>query len=380
MSELVARGHEVWVFCGGWSGSVAAGSHIIVVPQISLRGLHTISFGVAVSFCLLWRLTRVKPDVIYSRFFNTLFVPATIAVAQRVPLFVEVNGDPSTEHRSFGRTGAKVAFWTWAERQAYEKACGVVVVAPGIARSIRTRFPQVRTPLYVVENGVDTSVFSPQSRRAARASLGFDQEQFIAVYVGGLQAYQGINDAIDAIDVLRQQGVSILFVIVGDGRERAQIEARIVDGGLQKHVVLAGDKPPRQAALYISAADVCLAPYNELAAAKVGGCAYGAEMDRSPLKVFAYLACGRPVIASHFREAGAFLVSHDVGLAVPPGSSAALAEVLMTCMREPAYMNEMGQRAAALAQREFGWGRVVEDLEKVLRGTSSPVFSGCTQQ
>src|SRR5690606_27441366 len=109
---------------------------------------------------------------------------------------------------------------------------------------------------------------------------------------------------------------------------------------------------PDIAALHVGAADVCVAPYDRSVLLHAGRSEYGAAMKGDPLKIYAYMACARPVVASYFREAGARLEQLQAGMAVPPEDPAALAEALCRLLGSPQQLEQMGQRGRQFVERE----------------------------
>jgi glycosyltransferase involved in cell wall biosynthesis len=84
-----------------------------------------------------------------------------------------------------------------------------------------------------------------------------------------------------------------------------------------------------------------------------------------PLKLFAYLAAGRPILAPAAPDTAELLSDGENALLVPPGDAGAAAAALDR-LREPALAARLG--AAALAQsRALTWDRRAEKIETFLR-------------
>ena len=105
--------------------------------------------------------------------------------------------------------------------------------------------------------------------------------------------------------------------------------------------------------------DVAAAPYPKLA-----------TIYFSPLKVYEYMAAGRPVVASRLGQL-AEMIRHEVdGLLCAPGDAAALAADLERLWREPALRHRLGQAARAKALREHTW----EAVARRILGLAAPVL------
>ncbi|NEO99002.1 MAG: glycosyltransferase family 4 protein [Symploca sp. SIO2E9] len=141
-------------------------------------------------------------------------------------------------------------------------------------------------PIYPIPYGVDANTFSLRERRSCREQLGISQDALVLTYVGSLNRFiQEPGPIIEALGRQKPQGV--VLYIVGDGSKRQELEA--LTRKLSAPVIFTGRLPQKQAALYISAANLCVAPYNK----------YLYLQDKftcASLKVPEYLSCGRAVL------------------------------------------------------------------------------------
>jgi len=85
----------------------------------------------------------------------------------------------------------------------------------------------------------------------------------------------------------------------------------------------------------------------------------------SPLKLFEYLAAGRPIVASRLPALEEVLVHEENALLVAPGDAAALAAAIDRVTRDPALALRLARRAFTDAER-FTWARRAERLDAIL--------------
>ncbi|NER29764.1 MAG: glycosyltransferase family 4 protein [Symploca sp. SIO1C4] len=141
-------------------------------------------------------------------------------------------------------------------------------------------------PIYPIPYGVDPDTFSIRERRFCREQLGISQEALVLTYVGSLNRFiQEPGPIIEALG--REQPQGVVLYMVGDGSKHEELEALAKE--LNAPVVFTGRLPQKEAALYISAANLCVAPYNK----------YLYLQDKftcASLKVPEYLSCGRAVL------------------------------------------------------------------------------------
>ncbi len=138
----------------------------------------------------------------------------------------------------------------------------------------------------VVALGVDHSLFKPLPQRAARAELGISADAFVMLYVGGMDQYHDLSPLLIALGSHVPVGLEVH--LVGDGDYRGRYEKLANESAAP--VVFHGQVEHSSVPHFVSAADVCLAPY------QVRGF-YENQVSFSTLKIPEYMACGRPVIS-----------------------------------------------------------------------------------
>lgn len=252
------------------------------------------------------------PEMIYERL--SLFSDAGARLAGRLgtDLVVEVNAVMSAEEARW-RGLHHVDLATTRERTTLDAAALRVGVSAEVAAQVDEVAPGGRT--VVVANGVEVASFAEQvDRQVARQRFGLDPSVPVAVFVGALRPWHGVEGAIDAL-VRTTHPVHLL--VVGDGEIAPDLRSRASALGLSDRVHLVGQLPHDEVALALAAADTAIAPYPQLEG-----------FSFSPLKLYEYLAAGVPVIASDVGQVSDALAAGAFGTLVPAGDIAALANAL----------------------------------------------------
>jgi glycosyltransferase involved in cell wall biosynthesis len=162
----------------------------------------------------------------------------------------------------------------------------------------------------VIGLGVDHSLFRPMDQAAARRHLGLRTEPTILLYVGAMDEYHDLEPVIDALAKVGDPAIELHVVGGGEFRERYEAraaQARIVS---RFHGRVAHAMVPH----YITAADLCIAPYRTHAF-------HGGVVTFSTLKIPEYMACGRaaagvpsPAIRQLIQDGvNGFVLPNDVG-------------------------------------------------------------------
>ncbi|MDZ4754987.1 MAG: glycosyltransferase [Phycisphaerae bacterium] len=171
---------------------------------------------------------------------------------------------------------------------------------------------------HVVGNGVDTSLFCPGGRSAARADCGIVSNKPLLLAVGNLVPVKGHDVLIDALARLSAQRVPFQCVIVGDGPQRDPLQTRIRALGLSDRVRLVGALPLAQLPTWYRAADLMVLP---------------SRSEGVPNVLLEATACGTPWIAT--AVGGVPEIAH-AGALVPAGDSPALCERIAAFIRSGA--------------------------------------------
>ena len=130
-------------------------------------------------------------------------------------------------------------------------------------------------------DGVDTEEFRPFEGEAVRKELNLPAGVPVAVFLGVLNRYQGIDILLEVVKIFRDRGVPLHFLIMGFPHH--QYQRRAVAEGLSDRITFTGRIDYRDAARLLSAGDVALSPKVSLSEANG--------------KLFNYMACGIPVLA-----------------------------------------------------------------------------------
>ena len=190
------------------------------------------------------------------------------------------------------------------------------------------------TRLHVMRNGVDLERFRPLPREECRRELVVQGEPLL-LSVGLLIERKGHHLVIEALARLRQQLPGARLVIVGEGEERARLQALVDSLGLREAVQLAGAVPNDQMARWYSAADLLV-----LASSREGWANVLLES----------MACGTPVVASRIWGTPEVVAQPVAGTLFDPRTAEALAAAVS------AQWQSMPERQAVRAYAQgFGW-------------------------
>ncbi len=183
-------------------------------------------------------------------------------------------------------------------RQAINDADGMIAVSAALKAAL-VGLGAAPEAVEVLRNGVDTALFRPADRAAARSTLGLTRPTLISV--GLLVERKGHHRVIEAMRLLPDHELLIL----GEGPERGRLEGLIAKRELGGRVRLLGSRPHAELALFYSAADALV-----LASSREGWANVLLEA----------MACGTPVVASPIPGNPEVVQSPEAGVIAPENS------------------------------------------------------------
>jgi glycosyltransferase involved in cell wall biosynthesis len=296
-----------------------------------------------------------RPDVVLTRDLGIASFLLRLPAAVRPPVVYETHGYapdvaaalPSLVSTATPPSAAKLRRLASRESFVFGTADGYVAITRCLADELQERFGR-RERLAVVPDGVrlEPDVDPPPSTNGARP---------VVAYAGHLYAWKGVDVLLEAIArVPEADGL----IVGGHDREpdleRVKTLARKL--GIVDRVTFTGPVDPPQVRGSLARATVLALP-NPASAIST--------RFTSPLKLFEYMAAGRPIVASDLPAFREVLVPGETAVLVPPGDPAALADGLRAIISDPTLGTRLATAARA-AVRDYTWDRRAERLEALL--------------
>jgi teichuronic acid biosynthesis glycosyltransferase TuaC len=321
-------------------------SHYLHVP--TRFRLEPCVYSMASAAMRLIRKHRLTFDVIHGEcIYPAALAARLVACETGIPFIITLRDDLSHLRGLYERRKARRLF-----EPMFSSVSAIFVLGPAQARDVPQFIPSPARPSVVLApNGVDLegvgsilrTLPPPPKRSWGRI-----------VSVGNLFRTKGIHENLQALKILKDQGLAVHYWVVGDGPYRTELENLAERLGLKEQVIFLGQVPHREAIRQIWNADIfCLPSWKE---------AFG--------NVYAEAAvCGRPAIGCKGFGAEMTIDDNRTGCLVPPKDVSALANALAFLLQHPEKASEMG-RAAQEHIQMFTWertGRIYQQtLEKIV--------------
>ena len=267
---------------------------------------------------------------------------------------VGVGSHNSLLHRSL----AKIAGFL------YRNCDRLVVVTPAFKKYLIEHWRVPEEKIFVVENGVETNLFSRLTPKLAlRRELGAE-EKFVVSYVGTLGNAHGLETLLEAAALLREKAPGVLFLLVGEGAEKAHLMSLAQSRELT-NVRFVGQQPREKIPAYITASDACLVLLKR------------AELFKTvlPTKMLEFMSCARPVILGVDGHARKVMEQASAGIFITPEDPTGLAEAVMRLAADPALRESLGHNGRQHVLHYFSCQRTAKvylDVLQDLLGTTQP--------
>jgi len=258
-------------------------------------------------------------------------------------------------HVSYGDWQSRVVKWALGQADA------VVGVSRFTADSIiRAGYPRQR--IYAVHNGLDVRDWDPTlDGRSVRRELGIPVDAPLLGIFARLFTWKGHSALLDALAVVRSAVPDVRLIIVGEddsrahpggGSYRSELEARVRGLGLRDNVIFTGfrtDIPRLMAAL-----DVFTLPSWE---------------EPFGMVFIEAMAMKKPVVAWASGGALEVVVHNETGLLTEPRSTPALADAILTLLRDPDLRRRFGEAGRLRVMETFSPERTCAAMLEVYRAT-----------
>jgi len=255
--------------------------HVIRPAMIRAPLLCYASFIPPYTVELIRQIKSYRPDVILGEGLLNVFLATRIAKIFKIP-FIKYLLD--SDHNLIPERYLRPLGF-WLEIQGIKKSDQILVINKQLATYAR-RMGASTIPK-VVTAGVDRKRFNPTiNGRLLRNQLGFAEDETVLFFMGWLYDFSGLRELAKSMADLTDTKIRLLILGHGDlYEELRQISKKTKTENI---ITILDWVQYSELPKYVAAADICLLPalLNNI------------MRDIVPIKLYEYLACGKPVIST----------------------------------------------------------------------------------
>jgi glycosyltransferase involved in cell wall biosynthesis len=311
---------EIKIFTPSTEGEISDDERIVNIPLTKKNYTGHISHQFRLFFSLgsfLWS-RRNTNSYMFIRYHEAMVVPLILTYLFKVPFSMRTG--PILPNLSFYKKNPSlIVFYSikWILGLFYKQASSIVTVTEKIKEWVIEAYNTNPEKIVVIPNAADTSLFFPTP--PSRKKWGLPENEFLFGYVGSIFEGQGLGTIIQALGHLKknQEKVPFLF-IVGDGEYCSTLKSMSEELGVSDHIIWAGSIAHAHVRSAINSCNMMLLPIQKELLNLRGA---------SALKLWEYLACDKPVLASE-HEDHSFIENLNLGRMVEPDNIKLWAEAL----------------------------------------------------
>ncbi|MBS0204309.1 MAG: glycosyltransferase [Planctomycetes bacterium] len=328
LTELVlGLDRQAWlprVFClgprGHFTDVLEAGG--ITVESFNARGVVSVP---AVLLKLTLALRRFRPRLLQTFLFHANLLGRVAGRLSRVPVIV--SGIRVAERRSrwYGRLDR------WTNGLVDHNVC----VSQGVADFSIHETGLKSRKVSVISNGVDVERFA-SAPVADLTSLGISPTRPVVITVGRLEKQKGIEFLLQAAASLLQDRPDCQFLIVGEGHDRASLEAQAGSLGISRSIWFVGARSDVPSLLKAASVFVLASLWEGM-----------------PNALLEAMAAGVPVIATDVEGSRELVQSDVTGRLVQPANPAELAQAIQDVLQRPDDSARFAEAAQQLVLQRF---------------------------
>jgi glycosyltransferase involved in cell wall biosynthesis len=318
--------------------------HEVLMRGLPIPRYPNLRMGMPSKRALVQLWSRHRPDIVHIATEGALGWSALqAAVHLKLPLSSDFRTNFHAYSRHYGIGWLHKPIMAYLRK--FHNRCDCTMVPTDALRSELDELGFRR--LAVVARGVDTQRFGPHRRSAElRAQWGAAPDDLVLAYVGRLAPEKNLGTLLSAYEAIRHRDPRARLLLVGDGPQRAELQARCPEA------ILAGQRHGEDLAAHYASADLFLFPSLTET--------FGNVTTEA-------MASGLPVVAFDYAAAAQLIRKGENGHLVPLSNSDGFVQAALALALDPELRRRLGDAACASAA-EWGWEHVVARFEGMLAG------------
>lgn len=229
----------------------------------------------------------------------------------------------------------------------------VAIISKDIAKSLFFVFRNGRRTIEL-PTGVNPELFVsvPFTQRSELRERSEYAGKNLLIYVGKMDKTRKLSQMIEAFSIVVGKCTfdNTVFLMIGDGDDRENLESIARDKGLADKIIFKGHTPYETVNHYLSLSDVALSyiPINKV------------YNNQPPLKTLEYLSNGIPQVATSTKGNRRYIKDHVNGI-LSDDSPQAFSEGIEALLGDMHLREEISRKCSSLLEKNY-WDRIVEEV------------------
>ena len=326
--------------------------NVVNIPVLNMFPFTAISHQLMLLFYLFYYSIVKRPDIIYARQDGFSFSLPLIQIIFKKPYIVEINGLLDDEAKMLKSPGFTRKFKSRSEKINYKLADKIVAVTKGIKDGIVEQFNVDPQKIHVISNGANIDMFKPLDQNKCKLELELDPSINYVCFVGNLAPWQGVEYLIQAAPLILSKCPNVNFLIVGDGIMKDKLIQLARNSDYFDKFVFTGSIPYEEVPLYINCSDICVLPKKPI------------KSGYSALKLYEYMACGKPIVATN-TDGFEMLEKSNAGILIDPTQKKVFSDAVVHLLKSKELRYQMGLNGHNCIVANHSWAAVTKKIKSI---------------
>lgn len=243
--------------------------------------------------------------------------------------------------KGYSKYNPLIKFLRYMERKVYEKNTRIVTISKEMKNTISAEnCPKEK--IDVIYNWADTEQINhvEKEKNNLMDELNIPKNRFIVSYAGDIGLFQGWPVIIEAAKKVYANNSDILFVIIGSGSYKAQLQKQVKQEELEFVKILPLQSADRVSEIY-SIGDLELVSIEP-----------GLSKMALPSKTFVIMSAGSAILSlvDQTSDIASFIKERNIGYTLEHGNADALTQTILMAYNNRESLCEMGKNARKFAE------------------------------
>jgi glycosyltransferase involved in cell wall biosynthesis len=320
------------------------------IDTIRFPYLRRLSYIINAFFTFNKLYNRIKPDLVivdhWTFFFSVVRrwkkKKAKFLLDNRKPLHNQ-NSDEASMGRTIFLYASKVIL---NYNRKYHQ--GITYISEGLRQQF---IEEVQVPLHpnylIWPSGVNIELFNPSH------FVNTNHKPFTLFFHGAMTPNRGLMEAIQAVGILKEQGIYVEFVLIGGGELQESLKNLAHELAIDDRVHFVGYQPYDKIPEFISQADLCLLSYPLLQFWE----------GNVPIKILEYMAMEKAVLCSELKVFRNITESKKCAVFVDDNVPENIADGIKYALNHQINLPEWGKLGRGIVEQRFTWKAIADDID-----------------
>lgn len=298
-------------------------------------------------------IEEIEPDLLFQHHHDFNYGGAIIKHDRGIPFFLHCDYIQIWVKQYWGKLYMKKLL-KWAEEIQWANADRIFVVS-SVVKEMMGEYGVDKEKIIVNPNGADTDIFHPKVDGSNIRTKYDLKNKYVIGFSGTFGNWHGVEILAGAIRIIADMIPESVVFFIGDGELRPEIEKIIKEDNVEKNAIITGFIPYSKVPEYLAACNVLVSP-----------CVHskdGSPFFNSPIKLFEYLAMGKPIVASDIGQQGEVINHEENGLLCEEASVEDLADQIHRLYKDKELSKLVSGRARQDSIDKYSWsvsaGRII---------------------